>query len=84
MACLSCGSECQSVFNAELALSFSGLEGVTSNPPVYMVVSAPVCLDCGYVDLRIPDGELKQLREGTPRMESKRIRTDEPFQTAAT
>jgi hypothetical protein len=84
MACLSCGSECQSVFNAELALSFSGLEGVTLNPPVYMVVRAPVCLDCGYVDLRIPDGELKQLREGTPGMESKRTRRGEPFQTAAT
>jgi hypothetical protein len=84
MACLSCGSECQSVFNAELALSFSGLEGVTLNPPVYMVLRAPVCLDCGYMDLRIPDGELKQLREGTSGMESKQARKGEPFRTAAT
>jgi hypothetical protein len=84
MVCLSCGSECQSVFNAELALSFSGLEGVTINPPLYMVLRTPVCLDCGFVDLRIPDGELKQIRNGIASIESKRTRAGEPFQTTAT
>ena len=81
MACPSCGWECQTFFNAELALSFPELKGMTINPPLYMVQRTPVCLNCGFVDLRIPDGELKQLREGNAGIGSKAVRTDEPFQT---
>jgi hypothetical protein len=81
MACLSCGSECQTFFNAELALSFPELKDMTINPPLYMVLRTPVCLHCGFVDLRIPDGELIKLRGGSAGIESKSVRTDEPFQT---
>lgn len=69
MACLLCRSERQSVFNAELALSYPGLKGMMKNPPIYMVSKTNICLDCGFVDLRVPHGQLELLREGEAALE---------------
>jgi hypothetical protein len=54
MACLSCGWECQTFFNAELALSFPELKGMTINPPLYMVQNArmPQLRVCGSSNSR--------------------------------
>ena len=71
MACLLCGSEYQSLFSAELALSFPGLKSMLMNPPLCTVLKALVCLDCGFGDLRVTHAELKQHRQCHASLESR-------------
>jgi hypothetical protein len=69
MRCLTCGSENQIVVHAEVAFSFTGCRAVLKNPPVHVVQKPRVCLDCGFVALPIPQGELQRLREGSGALE---------------
>jgi len=64
MSCKSCQSGCQTNFNGELAIHFSGLKGL-DKPIVWLFPKLVVCLDCGFTEFVVPDGELCVLRDGT-------------------
>jgi hypothetical protein len=63
--CRHCRSENQNTFSGELALHFSGLEGL-NKPIVWVFQDVSVCLDCGYAQFAVPERELEVLRTGAP------------------
>ena len=62
MACKSCRSENQRIFDAELAIHFPGLAGL-NKPIVWVFPKLLVCLDCGFAEVAIPETELRVLSE---------------------
>ena len=60
MTCKSCGSINQNTFNAEIALHFPGLEGLTK-PIVWVFPKLVVCLHCGSTAFIVPERELRVL-----------------------
>ena len=65
MKCKRCGSDEQKNFSGELAIHFSGREGL-NKPPVFVFQKLTVCLDCGFVQFVLPDEQRKELKSGVP------------------
>jgi len=63
MACKHCESKNQEMFAAELSDCFPRFEDLRQSP-VYVSQRRYACLDCGYIDLRIPTAELERLKLG--------------------
>jgi hypothetical protein len=71
MGCVSCGSEKQMEFGAEMNIHFPGRDGC-DKPAVWSFPQLLVCLDCGVVLCKIPEAELLQLEGGVPAQEDIR------------
>jgi hypothetical protein len=63
VACRKCGGARQKVFNGELTLSNTDIESVAL-APVYVCNQLLVCLECGFAELTISEGDLDNLRAG--------------------
>jgi hypothetical protein len=63
MACVSCGSEKQTNFSAEMIIHFPGLEGI-DKPVISVFPKLSVCLDCGCTLFTIAEPELRLLEKG--------------------
>jgi hypothetical protein len=64
--CKSCQSLRQETFNGEIAIHFSGIEGL-KKPIVWTFPKLVVCLDCGFTEFVLPQRELNVLADGTVR-----------------
>ena len=64
-SCISCQSEDQKTFTAEIAIHFPGIEGL-NKPIVWVFPKVSVCLDCGIAQLTVPEKELEVLHTGAP------------------
>ena len=62
--CKSCQSSNQSTFNGEIAIHFSGLEGL-NKPIVWVFPKVLVCLNCGFTEFAIPEKELGVLEHNS-------------------
>jgi len=62
MQCQSCQSTSQVDLSAEIAIHFPGHENLNT-PHVYVFPEIVVCLDCGSTSFKVPDNELKLIRE---------------------
>lgn len=60
MACQKCSSENQRTFNGEVAIHFTGLNGL-DKPIVWVFPKLAVCLECGSTDFVVPERELRVL-----------------------
>ena len=60
-----CSSKNRGTFTAEVAIHFSGMEGV-DRPIVWVFPQLLVCLDCGLAQFVIAERELDVLRYGIP------------------
>jgi hypothetical protein len=65
MTCKGCHSEKRSVYNGEVAIHFSGREGL-EKPIVWNFPKLLVCLHCGFTEFTVPKRELQVLEQGTP------------------
>jgi hypothetical protein len=63
MACVSCGSEAQTEFPAEMIIHFPGREGY-DKPVVPVFPKLTVCFGCGSTLFAVPENELHQLKQG--------------------
>jgi hypothetical protein len=63
MACVSCGSEKQREFGAEMIIHFPGRKG-RDKPVVPVFPKLMVCFDCGSTLFAVPENELDQLKQG--------------------
>jgi hypothetical protein len=63
MACVSCGSEKQKQFSAEMNIHFPGREGL-DKPAVWVFPKLVVCFGCGSTLFAIPEPELDLLEKG--------------------
>jgi hypothetical protein len=54
----------QERFNSEIAIHFSGIAGL-KKPIVWTFPKLAVCLDCGFTEFFLPEGELRALVDGT-------------------
>jgi hypothetical protein len=62
MVCRACGSENLQKLSGELTASFTSVEN-SKFPPLYFSREFWACLDCGFVELRIPAAQLQSLRK---------------------
>jgi hypothetical protein len=62
MICQACGCKQQRTFNGEVAIHFPGLAGL-NKPIVWVFPKLRVCLDCGLTQFKVPERELRDLRE---------------------
>ncbi len=62
MSCLSCASGNQAEFGAEINIHFPGLRNI-NRPTVWAFPKLSVCLDCGFSRFKLPEPELRLLRE---------------------
>jgi hypothetical protein len=60
MPCKSCQSKNQQQFPAEINVHFPGIKNLTK-PTVWLFPKLLICLDCGFVEFRIGQDELRQL-----------------------
>jgi hypothetical protein len=65
MPCLSCNSEKQQKFTAEINIHFSGVSNI-DNPAVLFLPQLWLCLDCGFSSFTTPRVELTLLATGIP------------------
>ena len=65
MGCKACASNNQSSFNSEIAIHFSGFEGL-DKPIVWVFPKLAVCLECGSTEFVVPERELRVLLHDTP------------------
>ena len=63
MLCKSCHFENQRELNGELAVHFTGLNGL-DKPIVWLFPNLRVCFNCGFAEFVIPETELRRLVEG--------------------
>jgi hypothetical protein len=63
MVCKHCGSKNLEMFEAEFSACFPRIEDLRQSP-VYVCQGSLICLDCGYVDFKIPAAELDELKRG--------------------
>jgi hypothetical protein len=61
----SCESPNESVFIGEVAIHFTGVEGL-NRPIVWVFPEITICLNCGMARFVVPDSELGVLRTGPP------------------
>jgi hypothetical protein len=64
MSCLSCGSKKQAEFSAEMVIHFVGFKNL-DKPGVWLFPAVLVCLDCGFLQSKVPAPELTSLAVGT-------------------
>jgi hypothetical protein len=64
MSCLSCGSEKQAEYTAEMVVHFMGLKNL-DKLGIWLFPALLVCLDCGFCRFIVPETELASLAEGT-------------------
>jgi len=64
MLCLSCRSNNQVEFPAELLVHFGGRKN-WEKPGVWLFPRLLVCLDCGFLQSTVPAPELESLAAGT-------------------
>lgn len=67
----------ESTFNGEIAIHFSGLEGL-DKPIVWVFLKLLVCLNCGCTDFAIPEAELRRLVESDA-VSKRAVREIGPF-----
>ena len=60
-----CSSKNRDTFTAEVAIHFSGIEGL-NKPIVWVFPQLIVCLDCGFTEFVVSERELNVLRYGIP------------------
>ncbi len=60
MACVSCRSEKQGEFAAEMNIHFPGLEGI-NRAAVLVFPKLTICFDCGSTICALPANELRLL-----------------------
>lgn len=60
MACKSCQSTNQRVFESEITIHFPQLKDVKRSP-VVAFSDLVICLNCGFTETRVEDPELKAL-----------------------
>jgi len=63
MACLSCGSDKQTEFGAEMIIHFPGRKGF-DQPVVPVFPTLVVCFSCGSTRFAVPEEELRLLEDG--------------------
>jgi hypothetical protein len=78
MPCPSCASRNQSEFPVEMIIHLTGLKNVT-NPGVLLFPRLLVCLDCGFLQYKVPGSELRLLGTGSSKSECS---TDDAAQLA--
>jgi hypothetical protein len=62
MACKQCSSDNQSTFVSEMDIRCPGLKGL-DQPIVWVFPKLKVCLECGFAEFEIPEGELRALAQ---------------------
>ena len=62
--CPSCGSHNQAEFPSEILIHFTGFTNL-DKPGVWVFPILLVCLDCGFLQSKVPASELAQLAAGT-------------------
>jgi len=62
--CPSCSSKQQQRFSGEVAIHFSGLDGL-NKPIVFVFPKITVCMDCGAAHFKVPELELQVLVSGS-------------------
>jgi len=62
MLCKACKSGNLQKLEGELSASLPGINALNI-PPLYVCQSVVVCLDCGFAELVIPQGELQILKK---------------------
>ena len=65
MPCLSCASNYQAEFTAEMIIHFSGIKNL-DKPGVWVFPKLLVCLDCGFSPFTVPETELPLLANLAP------------------
>jgi hypothetical protein len=63
MPCGSCESVNETELTAEMMIHFHGPIHL-ANPGVLVFPKVLVCLDCGFLQINLPEGELGLLRKG--------------------
>jgi hypothetical protein len=66
--CPSCRSNYQAEFGSEMIVHLSGREN-RDKPGVWVFSKLSICLDCGFLQSKIPASELAQLAASTPTSE---------------
>jgi hypothetical protein len=64
MNCKSCNSQNHRRFSSEINVHFPGLQNL-DRPPVFVFPKLLVCMDCGFTEFDIPEGELLLLGKDT-------------------
>jgi hypothetical protein len=59
MSCRSCGSDKQGSFESEITIYLPGLDNVRKLPALAFPILL-ICLDCGFLETRLSDSELKE------------------------
>ena len=62
MVCVSCSSSNQAQFAAEIAIHSPGLK-CTDTPHIFIYPNLLVCLDCGFTQFTLSEGQLGPLGE---------------------
>jgi hypothetical protein len=62
MACLSCGSEEQREFDAEMVIHFPGRKGL-DQPVVPVFPKLAICFRCGSTLFAVPEADLRLLEK---------------------
>ncbi len=71
MTCRKCGSTSRRSFKSELTIAFREPASVNLSP-VYVSQDLSICLDCGHVELTIPQASLDQLKQVALETDSRR------------
>jgi hypothetical protein len=66
--CPLCRSNNQAEFGSEMIVHFSGRE-ILDKPGVWVFSKLSICLDCGFLQSKIPASELAQLAASAPTSE---------------
>ena len=64
--CNACASFELIELSSEVCLHFPGLKGLKVEP-IFICPKIVVCTECGFVQLRLSDGELKKVKEDAAR-----------------
>jgi len=68
MSCLSCASDHQADFSAEMIVHVGGLKNL-DNPGTWIFTKVSICLDCGCARFTVSEIELALLAAGAPKSE---------------
>ena len=63
MSCKSCQSPNQYKFESEVSIYFPGLDNL-KKPPVLAYPHLQICLNCGFLESKLSEEELRELVEG--------------------
>jgi len=73
--CPSCMSNNQAEFASEMMVHLSGRENL-DKPGVWVFSKLSICLDCGFLQSKIPAPKLAQLQAGEDVLSADRIRRE--------